>query len=544
MPPREDFSETVKRALAARVGNLCSNPRCRTLTSGPHEDPAKAINLGVAAHITASTPGGPRYDASLTRKQRSSAENALWLCQSCAMMIDNDAIGFRALLLQDWKVKAEEEARGRLNRTAPADEVSAGSTNYTQSLHGVIAGAVVSGPGSSGTGSVNIYAQNFYMGTLPASLSALPQVDTRQAAEHQPTILAPARSPRHVPDASRESVPHFRIERLELTNIRSFSSIVLDFAESSIPPGQLTCLAGSNGTGKTTILQSITLALLGDQLISELGRERLSSLRRRDVERAAVRAWVRNEGYLCELYIPLNAGGLDQEALNAHKDIDQMREFWRRRENQRILAAYGARRYLSSDIEDRGRHLAVDVRRQLTLFDSATQNATAKFLVRPDGAAHPILATFRILLEALFDDISIRVTEEDARFLIDGTTVAPDELSDGYRAMMPWLLDLCAAWHEKTLDVVDRSDLLSMHGIVLIDEIEMHLHPNLQIRLIGRLREVLPGIQWIVSTHSPSIISALARDEVVLLRQGSAVRVGDDDDAASGVLTIADLIRK
>src|SRR4051812_16178668 len=43
-------------------GFRCSNPACRKPTSGPLEDPAKAINIGVAAHITAAAPDGPRYN--------------------------------------------------------------------------------------------------------------------------------------------------------------------------------------------------------------------------------------------------------------------------------------------------------------------------------------------------------------------------------------------------------------------------------------------------------------------------------------------------
>jgi hypothetical protein len=118
MSQRDDFSEHVKRALAARVGNLCSNPDCRALTSGPHEDAAKAVNLGVAAHITAAAPSGPRYDASLTPEQRAAIENAIWLCQSCAKLIDSDPVRFPVTLLLDWKSMAEAEARTRLGKAA------------------------------------------------------------------------------------------------------------------------------------------------------------------------------------------------------------------------------------------------------------------------------------------------------------------------------------------------------------------------------------------------------------------------------------------
>ena len=116
----DDFSEQVKRALASRVGNLCSNPQCRVLTSGPQEDPAKALNIGVAAHITAASPGGPRYDPELLPAERSGPSNGLWLCQNCAKLVDNDAARFTVELLRGWKTTAEAEAKNRIGKTAPA----------------------------------------------------------------------------------------------------------------------------------------------------------------------------------------------------------------------------------------------------------------------------------------------------------------------------------------------------------------------------------------------------------------------------------------
>ena len=57
---RDDFPKRVIDTLAKRVGFRCSNPNCLTpLTSGPHSDPARSVNMGVAAHITAAAPMGP-----------------------------------------------------------------------------------------------------------------------------------------------------------------------------------------------------------------------------------------------------------------------------------------------------------------------------------------------------------------------------------------------------------------------------------------------------------------------------------------------------
>lgn len=74
---RGDFPTRVKKVLAERVAVRWSNPDCQRTTSGPNSDAEKSVNIGVAAHITAAAPGGPRYDASLPNKERKSAENRI-----------------------------------------------------------------------------------------------------------------------------------------------------------------------------------------------------------------------------------------------------------------------------------------------------------------------------------------------------------------------------------------------------------------------------------------------------------------------------------
>lgn len=112
---RDDFPVRTKEALAKRVNYLCSNPRCTKATSGPHSDPTKALNIGVAAHITAAAPGGPRYDPTATAQDREAFQNGIWLCQSCAKLVDNDPEFFTAELLQRWKAEAEARALAALS---------------------------------------------------------------------------------------------------------------------------------------------------------------------------------------------------------------------------------------------------------------------------------------------------------------------------------------------------------------------------------------------------------------------------------------------
>lgn len=115
---RDDFDSRTKDTLANRVGARCSNPGCRRSTRGPQQDPAKAVNVGVAAHITAASPGGKRYDANLEPKQRKSISNGIWLCQTCAKLIDDDAQRYPSELLRRWKEDAEKEARSAIQSPA------------------------------------------------------------------------------------------------------------------------------------------------------------------------------------------------------------------------------------------------------------------------------------------------------------------------------------------------------------------------------------------------------------------------------------------
>src|SRR3984893_4401229 len=77
MKMRDDFIKPVVEALAKRVGFVCSNPSCEQLTVGPQEETSGTITIGVAAHITAAAPGGPRYDPALSSDERRSITNEL-----------------------------------------------------------------------------------------------------------------------------------------------------------------------------------------------------------------------------------------------------------------------------------------------------------------------------------------------------------------------------------------------------------------------------------------------------------------------------------
>lgn len=111
---RDGFADDVRRVIAARAGHLCSHPDCRAQTAGPQVDVSKALNVGIAAHITAASPGGPRFDGALSAEERRGAENGIWLCQTHAKLVDNDPTRFTVEMVRGWKSAAERRALSQI----------------------------------------------------------------------------------------------------------------------------------------------------------------------------------------------------------------------------------------------------------------------------------------------------------------------------------------------------------------------------------------------------------------------------------------------
>ena len=134
---RDDFKKSVKDELAKRVGYMCSNPDCAALTSGPRRGASGAVVLGMACHIYAASPGGPRYLASMTEEERSHANNGVWLCRNCGTRVDSDQERFPAELLKRWRIAAEAAANSQLIKPAiPFDTKKAQLSAVMQAISG------------------------------------------------------------------------------------------------------------------------------------------------------------------------------------------------------------------------------------------------------------------------------------------------------------------------------------------------------------------------------------------------------------------------
>lgn len=118
--------------------------------------------------------------------------------------------------------------------------------------------------------------------------------------------------------------------------------------------------------------------------------------------------------------------------------------------------------------------------------------------------------TFEGLLRRLFEDVSLTLqfSQQDSysfKVCTKGQTFGFNEMSDGYKAALNIVADLILRMHKQG----KLSDVFNKEGIVLIDEIETHLHLSLQKMIMPFLTGVFPNIQFIVTTHSPFVLSSM-----------------------------------
>ncbi len=124
----------------------------------------------------------------------------------------------------------------------------------------------------------------------------------------------------------------------------------------------------------------------------------------------------------------------------------------------------------------------------------------------------------------------------------DGTVIPFTTLSDGYRNVIKIILDI--ATRMCILNPYLKGEALAKtSGVVVIDEIDLSLHPTWQKRIVGILKSLFPRIQFICATHSPFIIQSLDADELITLDRGEkpsadAYSGESIEDIAEGIMGV------
>ncbi len=119
---------------------------------------------------------------------------------------------------------------------------------------------------------------------------------------------------------------------------------------------------------------------------------------------------------------------------------------------------------------------------------------------------------------------NLRPTDEETpRLLVDhdGTTLDVRKLSDGERGLLALVLDIARRLSQANPSLDDP--LSEGHAVVLIDELELHLHPKWQRQIVHNLTATFPNCQFIATTHSPQVVASVEPDQVHPLAPGEIV---------------------
>lgn len=369
-----------------------------------------------------------------------------------------------------------------------------------------------------------------------------------------------------------------KLASVEIENYRAIEHLVLE------PDPALTVLFGINGCGKTSVLTSIALALGTIQNFFWPKEKRVGFLRtdrragagpmrvattttdgmswqREEIGRQFARVSEKKHGPGERLGGLLVATGLMFEEdhprdlpIGAYYDTDRI-----------VLDVPQRRRGFDKEFHRTDAwHGALSARTDFRHFFQwfyAKENEELRALrklavegaeVKHDDASRELRAVRAAISSMVGGVDDPRIEANPLRFVVtveQGSgrleDLAIDQLSGGCRAVLTLAADLARRMAQGNPHLEDP---LKSEAVVLIDEIELHLHPEWQQRILGDLRRTFPNAQFIVSTHSPQVLTTVAPEHIrelvvesgrVTIREPSAhtfgAEAGDVLDAVMGV---------
>lgn len=333
------------------------------------------------------------------------------------------------------------------------------------------------------------------------------------------------------------------IDRVVLKNIRGFDHLDFDLRRGEGRYAGWTVFTGDNGAGKSTLLKAIAVALIGkdaarslqpsfhrwirDGAADQEGHVELTIQPEKGVDDFAEKGGTGYGKFLATVILTANGKETSLELPSGKKARTVQRGLWSSVADGWFSCGYGPFRRVFGASPDAARLMvSPTTERFVTMFQEAAslfevdqwlRNLSHKKLEGSQESAEQL----DLLLEILRDDlmpnqITVDRVDSDGLWLKDrnGLQMAWGDMSDGYRAALALLADilrhLIAAYGIKGLAERGEDGRLRIvrSGVVMIDEIDAHLHPEWQ-RVIGFwLTRHFPKIQFLVTTHSPIICQA------------------------------------
>jgi len=295
------------------------------------------------------------------------------------------------------------------------------------------------------------------------------------------------------------------INRIVVDNFFSIKHVDLDFNDS-----KEIYFLGENGDGKSLLLMALYLAFNGNYITTKTDQEETG--RAVDILRKNKSLQLKGYDEFDKEYNPQQANYIEN------------------------IYAYGTHRgrYSADTPEEYGFMSLFDFNK--TLNDPITWLKNQKLLELESLSKNDEKNkdTFRFVtteLENMFYEllernVKVEIQGTDVYFIEKGYKLNFEQLSEGYRSIIIFVCDIL---YRLSFNVGKNKDIKSIKGVVLVDEIDLHLHPKWQQVIIKRLRGLFPCIQFFFTTHSPTIIQGASNDAIVyrIYRENGETKTSD-----------------
>lgn len=324
---------------------------------------------------------------------------------------------------------------------------------------------------------------------------------------------------------------------MHVKNFRCFTDIDIPFNP------QLTVFVGANGSGKTTVLEAA--AVLLEQIPLFVDNRYKIEINLSDIRIGATSAKYtytissEDQNYTIHFnYKKEHTSAVDRKILKNNSDfINRIKSI-----KLPIVVYYSSKRVINKYNREIEAHAnpdyayknafepQIDFSSTLTWFiEKSSQEALEAVRTKNLNHRIPELDAVRQAVSRALGEYNEPYVGETPPQLFITKKESPDmpltlqQLSDGYRTMLALVMDLARRMALAHDGLPEGERVLHAAGIVLIDEIELHLHPSWQQTVLPRLTEIFPNVQFIVTTHSPQVISSLDASYIRILGDGGTI---------------------
>lgn len=336
------------------------------------------------------------------------------------------------------------------------------------------------------------------------------------------------------------------IESITIENFRTFRRAQVEFTHRdresndilktpSLPNVNL--LLGNNGLGKTTLLKAIALSALGPAVADSgifpyrlIRREPNQTQYKESVANIiAIFQAHKQDGVnysKVESEIRISQRGDLEQLRWAHTDEKTWHPIYKASSDAFFFVGYGATRRVEKktqiDIASRKQSVFARAQRIQSLFEEAyslvpLSSWLPAFKKENPGRHKQIVNLINRLMDKGHYQFTGELEDNEYIFQKGGLKVPFPALSDGYRAYLGWIGDLL---YHVCMTCPSGHKLVDNHGIVMVDEIDLHIHPKWQINILPILAKALPNIQFIVTSHSPLVVGSLEWMNIILMAPG------------------------